>query len=268
MNIYLEIREHITMSTELRRRVDAREAVTTDIKKIANERLTGIDGDFDAKHGQRLLKELLKRSYVHSIYGSTILRMSHKSDTSQRSNTLTNKHVDAAADLAAKEAEYEAVLKEMKQKEKIQYLEEQQRKQLEAEKRQLEHLQAEKDVKAGRARLQVYSQEAAHEVSSSNSPEGRHQASPASRRQSPSVSASSPEINVSTFAQAFQDSMALNRLSVPELSVFNGSPIQFLEWKASFKSLSDKRAISSADKLFYLRKYVGGPACKTLEGTF
>ena len=33
-------------------------------------------------------------------------------------------------------------------------------------------------------------------------------------------------------------------------------------------SLIDSKAISSADKLYYLRKYVGGPARKTLEGTF
>ena len=33
-------------------------------------------------------------------------------------------------------------------------------------------------------------------------------------------------------------------------------------------SLIYSKAISSADKLYYLRKYVGGPARKTLEGTF
>lgn len=72
MSIYFQIRDHITVSTELRRRVDACDAVTTDIRKIAYERLTGIDGDFDAEQAQRPLKELLKRSCAHSIYGSTV----------------------------------------------------------------------------------------------------------------------------------------------------------------------------------------------------
>lgn len=60
----------------------------------------------------------------------------------------------------------------------------------------------------------------------------------------------------------------MNRLPVPEPSVFTGYPIQFIEWKASFTSLIDRKNISSADKLHYLRKYVGGPARKTLDGIF
>lgn len=32
--------------------------------------------------------------------------------------------------------------------------------------------------------------------------------------------------------------------------------------------LIDQKNISAADKLFYLKKYVGGPARKTLEGAF
>ncbi|CAJ1066522.1 GRB10-interacting GYF protein 2-like [Xyrichtys novacula] len=228
MSTYLQIRDHITVSTELRRCVDACDAVTTDIRKIAYERLTGIDGDFDAEQAQRPLKDLLKRSCAHSIYGSTVSRMSCRSSTSQYS-----KCVDAAADLAAKEAEYDALLMEKKQREKILHLEEQQRRQLEAERCELERLQAEKDVKAAHARLQVYSLEAANEVNfpPSNSPEVRHHASSTVSRQEPNVS---PEANVSTLARALQDSMSLNRLPVPEPSVFNGNPIQFLEWKASF----------------------------------
>lgn len=55
---------------------------------------------------------------------------------------------------------------------------------------------------------------------------------------------------------------------MPEPFVFNGDPIQFLEWKASFVSFIDQRSVLSVDKLYYLKKYVGGPARKTLNGTF
>ncbi len=36
----------------------------------------------------------------------------------------------------------------------------------------------------------------------------------------------------SHLAQAVQDSIAINRLLVPEPTVFNGDPIQFVDWKA------------------------------------
>ncbi len=77
-----------------------------------------------------------------------------------------------------------------------------------------------------------------------------------------------PKSDISYLAQAVQDSIALNRLPTTEPSVFNGDPIQFIEWKAAFVSLIDGKAISSADKLHYLKRYVGGPARKSLDGIF
>lgn len=73
---------------------------------------------------------------------------------------------------------------------------------------------------------------------------------------------------MSHLAQPVQDSIAMNRLPMPEPPVFTSDPIQFIEWKSSFISLIDKRNICSADKLHYLRRYVGGPARKTLDGIF
>ncbi len=43
---------------------------------------------------------------------------------------------------------------------------------------------------------------------------------------------STPLSEVSHLAQAVQDSIAINRLLVPEPTVFNGDPIQFVDWKA------------------------------------
>lgn len=70
------------------------------------------------------------------------------------------------------------------------------------------------------------------------------------------------------FAQAFQHIIALNRLQITEPPGFNGEPIQFIEWKAAFVSLIDGNAISSADKLHYLKRFVGGPMRKCLDGIF
>lgn len=74
--------------------------------------------------------------------------------------------------------------------------------------------------------------------------------------------------DVALLAQAVQDSIVVNRLPAPEPSVFDGNPIHFIEWKALFMSLIDQRKISAADKLYYLKKYVGGAARKTLDGVF
>lgn len=43
-------------------------------------------------------------------------------------------------------------------------------------------------------------------------------------------------------------------------TVFEGNPIHYIEWRASFISLIDKRGIFSAEKQYYLNKYVSGAA--------
>ncbi|KAJ8011110.1 hypothetical protein DPEC_G00054780 [Dallia pectoralis] len=298
INIYAEIRAHLVPSSETRRRIDACEAVTKDIVKIAYERIAGIDGDFDGETVKQHLRELLKRDYARSIYGSTASPSSKSSSckSSQRSmsSMVAAKRTDAAAELAAKEAEYEVLLQEEKQKERIQLLEEQQKRELELQKRELERLKAERDVKAARARLEVYNQEVMLESNvcpSDHNPQESHHVSlqqpvtaaviqqPVSPQQPVSQAVIQQPTNIPTpvlppltdvsyLAQAVQDTIALNRLPMPEPSVFTGDPIQFIEWRASFISLIDRKNISSADKLHYLRKYIGGPARKTLDGIF
>lgn len=81
------------------------------------------------------------------------------------SSVIAAKRADAVAELAAKEAEYEVLLEEERQKERIQLLGEQQRKELEAQKRELERLEAEKDNSSARARFVTYNQEVEQEGS-------------------------------------------------------------------------------------------------------
>ncbi|XP_058481739.1 uncharacterized protein LOC131457006 [Solea solea] len=279
IRIYMEIRDHLTPSSETRRRIDACEAVTRDIVRIAYERITGIDGEFDSEAVKQRLCELLNRDYARSIYGSTASPSSRHSSQNSVSSIVTAKRADAAADLAAKEAEYEGLLEEERQKEKIQLLEEKQRKELETQKRELERLKAEKDIRAARARLITYNKEVMQEASvlSTDHSIGEQRymslqqpvsSAPIQQPAYVTTTSSPPQTDVTYLAQAVQDSITLNRLPMPEPSLFTGDPIQFIEWKASFISLIDKRNISSADKLHYLRKYVGGPARKTLDGIF
>lgn len=62
--------------------------------------------------------------------------------------------------------------------------------------------------------------------------------------------------------------MAMHKLMVPEPPVFTGDSINFIEFKQSFVALVDKKSVSSADNMFYLKKYVRGLATNALEGTF
>lgn len=55
---------------------------------------------------------------------------------------------------------------------------------------------------------------------------------------------------------------------MPKPPVFTDDPIHFIEFKQSFVPFIDKKIISSTDEMFYLKKYVSGPARKALEQTF
>ncbi len=67
---------------------------------------------------------------------------------------------------------------------------------------------------------------------------------------------------------ALLDSITLSRLPAPEPSVYTGDTLQYVRWKTSFKTLIDNKGLSSAERLFYLQRYLGGPALKAVEGFF
>lgn len=267
MKAYHEMRERATPSTELRRKMDACEAVTKDFMKLIFERLSAIDGDFDAECTKLRLRQLQAHDYAHSIYGTA-----SQSGASQRSevSSLAVKRAEAAAELAAKEAQYKIMQEETKQRERIRKTEEQYKKELDIQMSVLERLQAEKDMEAARARLVTYDREIKQETDRQLLPQndGHIISNPPINHQSSHIVTETPPSDVSHLAQAIQDSIAINRLPMPMPSVFRGDPILYIEWKASFMSLVDRKGISSADKLHHLKNHVSGPAHKCLEGTF
>ncbi len=149
MNAYIRVRSYATPPTDTRRRIDACDAVTKDIVRIAYERISGVDGDFDSERVRGHLRELLDRDCARSIYGSTVSCISSNLSTpiSQPSlnSVLMAKRIEAAAELAAKEAEYATIMEEREQREKILLLEEKQKKELDAQRSEFERLQAIKE---------------------------------------------------------------------------------------------------------------------------
>ncbi|XP_034382324.1 uncharacterized protein LOC117726257 [Cyclopterus lumpus] len=270
MNMYYEIRDLATPPTDVRRRVDTCESVTTEIVNIAYSRTIDEDGEFIEDQERRRLHELLHRECAKSVYGSAASFISNTPSEHQSvTSSIAVKRADAAAELAVKEANYEMMLAEERQREVIRELEEQQRKALEAQRRELERLQAEKEVRAAQAKLKVYDKETEREVTGCINNERNKDARNEPVTTIPlSHAATTFQSDISSLAQVFQDSIALNRLPLPEPSIFSGDAIQFIEWKAAFTSLIDRRAITPAEKLYYLKKYVGGPARQVLDGTF
>lgn len=108
-------------------------------------------------------------------------------------------------------------------------------------------------MEAARARLEAYNREITQmgDVQSVKS----EQVSPNSVSQPPAPHPSNTAMlsappGIAQLAQAVQDSITMNRLPMPEPTVFSGEPIHFIE---SFMSLIDQKGISAADKPYYLK---------------
>jgi hypothetical protein len=74
--------------------------------------------------------------------------------------------------------------------------------------------------------------------------------------------------NTNTLAKALAESVNLNRLPVPEPNGFTGDPLHYIEWKTSFEMFIERKGIPPQEKIFYLKKYIGGAARKALDGFF
>jgi hypothetical protein len=70
----------------------------------------------------------------------------------------------------------------------------------------------------------------------------------------------SSKSDIAQLARVFSDQMHASRLPVAEPSIFKGDPVMFSSWLTSFELLIERRQISAAERLQYLRRYLDGPA--------
>ena len=150
---------------------------------------------------------------------------------------------------------------------------------LEAKRRQLERLETIKKLKAAKARQQVYDQS---ECSDEEIVELLHQSVPLKENEEvkyessllqhpyPPQAVTHPrqEDNTAARVRAFAESISASRLPVPEPTTFSGDPLRFNDWKVSFQTLIDRKNIPAEEKIYYLRRYVAGPAKKAIESYF
>ncbi|KAJ8411165.1 hypothetical protein AAFF_G00171710 [Aldrovandia affinis] len=295
--VYEDLRRIDIPDHDTRRRIDTCEAVTRMIIETARGRLDTREGEGQGDEEQDWKKTA---SVFKSAASDKLSVNSHraKSSTHSRSNSKatsrrSSHRQEAAAEVAANEATLEVLLEQERHIEELQRLKaeaahlrakqeaenaERQRA-LEAKRRQVERLETVKKLKAAKARQQVYDQsgcsdeeinELLHQrVSLKEKEKVKHESSPL-QHHSPPQAATHPKQEDSTAAlvRAFAESISASRLPVPEPATFNGDPLRFNDWKVSFQTLIDRKNIPVEEKIYYLRKYIGGPAKKAIESYF
>ncbi|KAM9833358.1 uncharacterized protein ACBT44_005642 isoform 1-T2 [Syngnathus typhle] len=261
-DVYYEWRRIDVPDNETRRRADTCEVVTGTIVKEARNLL-----DKGAK-------------------GQTTSHHTKSSSASRKS---------AAAEVAANEAALEVMLEqrlieelqkleaaELKAKQEAENAERQRL--VDAKRRELERLKTIKKLNAAKARQQVYDQsEGSGHVSKGNCSDEEikellhrrvsvkreiNSRTSSPQNCSPTRQKDRVEDSTSALVRALAESISASRIPLPEPTVFNGDPLRFNDWKVSFQTLVARKNIPAEEKMYYLRKYVGGAAKRSIESYF
>ena len=126
--LYDSIRLDMTPNQEIRRKIDACTAVSSDLLGLMRVRLSEEGEDFDADAEKARLRMLLDNEYAKSIYGSTISKSTAHSSSSYLSSenpSISAKRAETAAQLAAKKAEIEMEAAIDAQRQQLKHLENQ-----------------------------------------------------------------------------------------------------------------------------------------------
>lgn len=83
-----------------------------------------------------------------------------------------------------------------------------------------------------------------------------------------SATKSYQEASTADLVRVLTESISSSRLPIPEPAIFYGDTLRYSDWKISFQTLIDRKNIPVNEKLYYLRKYVEGPAKKAIESYF
>ncbi|KAL3989127.1 hypothetical protein ACER0C_013445 [Sarotherodon galilaeus] len=287
---YEDLRKCASPDSEIRRRVDTCDAVSKIILDNATTYLQNKENE-DVQTKDLVWPE---SSSVFSSSASqgkskgsqrSLSSASSSSIRSRKSSLSSIKRQEAVAELAATQAALK-VLQEIEcEQQELESLEEEDRKRialqeeenvarkkaLEEKRRQIECLQTVKKLSAAKARLQVYEQDASSDEEITellhNHAAQQHRSPGAIRspREHPVIHQAD---SVTVLAEAIAESINVSRLPAPEPSVFMGDPLRYNDWKMSFQTLIGRKNIPVNERVYYLRKYVGGPAKRAIESYF
>ncbi|KAJ8342685.1 hypothetical protein SKAU_G00326130 [Synaphobranchus kaupii] len=299
---YEPITRNRTTTPDIANKMDACNILTEEILDLVNKRLKTINENYNEQLEKVRVRMALNKAEYGSVFGYTKTE-TVVSETSEKSNNhssaasnSSSKRLDAEAELAAKreqakvmkdiqaqQARFTRMESELKLEEAKMLAEIEQKRansqiELEEERTKLVQLQADKEVQVAAARVRAY-----ESFGSDNEDDGNHktdaahqeikhaaQLNPKAMSFQPrpaSLGITAPE-ETSSLVQALANSLSINRLPVPEPTVFNCDPIKFVDWKMSFMALIDQKPIPASEKMFYLKTYLTGEALKAVEGFF
>ncbi|XP_056292769.1 uncharacterized protein LOC130207974 [Pseudoliparis swirei] len=147
-------------------------------------------------------------------------------------------------------------------------------------KRELGRLEELKRLDAARARLQVYDENefypdqrlSPHKYELPRFEQAIDQVNPVYQDPQPLRRDVAPrsvlQNDTGELVKVLAEAISANRLPIPEPTIFSGDPLKFNHWKSSFQTLIERRDIPTAEKIFFLQKYVGGAAKEAVEGYF
>jgi len=72
--------------------------------------------------------------------------------------------------------------------------------------------------------------------------------------------------NFSSLLKHFGDFINTSRLPIPEPGIFTGDPLEYPAWRSAFSTLIECYSIPPAQRVHYLKRYLGGNAKKCVEG--
>ncbi|XP_025999410.1 uncharacterized protein LOC113007157 [Astatotilapia calliptera] len=287
---YEDLRKCASPDSEIRRRADTCDAVSKIILDNATTYLQNKDNE-DVQIEDLVWPESSSVFSSSASQGTSkgsqrsLSSASSSSIKSQKSSLSSIKRQEAVAELAATQAalkvlqeieceqqELESLEEEIRKKIALQEEENVARKKaLEEKRRQIERLQTVKELSAAKARLQVYEQD----ISSDEEITELLHNHAAQQHRSPGVVRSPREHpvihqadSITVLAEAIAESINVSRLPTPEPSIFMGDPLRYSDWKMSFQTLIGRKNIPVGERVYYLRKYVGGPAKKAIESYF
>jgi len=245
--------------------------------------------EFDDEEENIYLKGL-KTSYAASVYSAATKHSLGSERSRESGRSIKAQAVEAAADLAAKQARLQSL--EVKEKERIRLAELEAHKsrqnleleqEIESQRRRLELLEAKHDVQEINAKCSIL-QAAANDADSDGSVAGDEPdnipcygstLNPSIQPfvpQEPSSTGTahstdtSQSIDGTSFAQILVNVMNQSRLPVPVPKVFSGNPMEFVAFRGSFKTLIEDKGISAKEKIYYLQQYISGEAREAIEG--
>jgi len=137
----------------------------------------------------------------------------------------------------------------------------------------LDRLKLEEDLEIAEARLKAvadvqpdYSIPTASNVLIAVPPTDSMAHPPVSNIQtSDNVSAIAPLVDL---IKTLTEQTTLSRLPQPEPDIFTGDPVKYPGWTTAFELLIERRNIPVAERLHYMKRYLGGQARESIEGYF